>query len=302
VTAPRRRRPTRAPFGRALARWHATNRRDLPVRRVAEPWPILVAEVMSQQTQIERIGPAWERFVGRWPEPHGLAVAETRDLLRAWAGLGYNRRALALREAARTIVREHGGQVPDTVPELERLAGVGPYTARAVAASAFGVPVAPLDVNVRRVVGRVVGEAVSPGRLQDTADELVSRDDPRAWVDAVMDLAATVCTARAPRCAACPLAGMCRSAGSVAAPVRAAASSATPFPRTNRWLRGRLLAAVRDAPADGWVDAPDGLGEHDRDAVLAALRGLEQDGFVEFRDGRTRLVSDQLVRLSNPAR
>ena len=284
---------TRESFSRTLLAWHAGARRDLPVRHATEPWPILVAEVMSQQTQIERIGPAWERFVGLWPEPRELAAAETRDLLRAWAGLGYNRRALALREAARTIVREHRGRVPDTVPELERLPGVGPYTARAVAASAFGVPVAPLDVNVRRVVGRVVGEAVPPGRLQDCADGLVSRDDPRAWVDAVMDLAATVCTARVPRCAACPLAGMCRSTGSIAEPVRATTSSATPFPRTNRWLRGRLLATVRDAPAGSWVDAPDGLGEHDRDAVMAALRGLERDGFVEFRDGRARLAADR---------
>ena len=288
----RRRSLSRAGFSRALLTWHSGARRDLAVRRAAEPWPILVAEVMSQQTQIERIGPAWTRFVGRWPEAGRLAAADTRDLLRAWAGLGYNRRALALRQAAQSIVREHGGQVPGTVPELERLPGIGPYTARAVAASAFGVTVAPLDVNVRRVIGRVVGEAVSPGRLQDTADGLVSRDDPRAWVDAVMDLAATVCTARAPRCATCPVARMCRSAGSIAEPVAATTSSATPFRRTNRWLRGRLLAAVRDAPADSWVDAPDGLGEHDRDAVLAALRGLELDGFVEFRDGRARLASD----------
>jgi A/G-specific adenine glycosylase len=290
---PSRRPPTPSGFNRAIAAWHVTTRRDLAVRRAAEPWPILVAEVMSQQTQIERIGPAWTRFVGRWPDPRGLAAADTRDLLRAWAGLGYNRRALALREAARTIVREHGGRVPGTVAELERLPGIGPYTARAVAASAFGVPVAPLDVNVRRVMGRVVGDAVPPGRLQDAADGLVSRSDPRAWVDAVMDLAATVCTVRAPRCATCPLAAMCRSAGSITDPVRAPTSSATPFARTNRWLRGRLLAAVRDAPADGWVDAPDGLGEHNRDAVLAALRGLERDGFVEFREGRARLASDQ---------
>ena len=302
MTTSRPRPPTRARFSRAIAAWHVSTRRDLPVRHATEPWPILVAEVMSQQTQIERIGPAWERFVGRWSEPSGLAAADTRDLLRAWAGLGYNRRALALREAARTIVREHGGRVPGTVPELERLPGVGPYTARAVAASAFGVPVAPLDVNVRRVVGRVVGEAVPPGRLQDAADELVSLDDPRAWVDAVMDLAATVCTARAPRCAVCPLAGMCRSAGSIGEAARsgtAAGSRATPampptpFRRTNRWLRGRLLAAVRDAPAGSWVEAPDGLGEHDRVAVLAALRGLERDGFVEFRDGLARLASDR---------
>jgi A/G-specific adenine glycosylase len=308
---PRTRPPTRARFGRAIAAWHVTTRRDLPVRRATEPWHILVAEVMSQQTQVERIGPNWERFVRRWPAPRELAVAGTRDLLRAWAGLGYNRRALALREAARTIVREHAGRVPDTVPELERLPGVGPYTARAVAASAFRVPAAPLDVNVRRVVGRVVGEAVPPGRLQDAADGLVSRDDPRAWVDAVMDLAATVCTARAPRCAACPLAGMCRSASLMGEAARTSSTTATeatpalpatPFIRTNRWLRGRLLATVRDAPAGSWVDAPDGLGDHDRDAVLAALRGLERDGFVEFRDGSRATRGRPTVRLSNPAR
>ena len=117
-----------------------------------------------------------------------------------------------------------------------------------------------------------------------------------------MDLAATVCTARAPRCAACPLAGMCRSAGSIGQSARSRTAPAcratpatppTPFRRTNRWLRGRLLAAVRDAPAGSWVDAPDGLGEHDREAVLAAMRGLEHDGFVEFRDGRARLASDR---------
>ena len=294
MTMLRKQPPTRARFGRAIAAWHGTTRRDLPVRRATEPWPILVAEVMSQQTQIERIGPAWERFVGWWSAPSGLAAADTRDLLRAWAGLGYNRRALALREAARTIVREHGGRVPGTVRELERLPGVGPYTARAVAASAFGVPVAPLDVNVRRVISRVVGEVVPPAGLQDAADGLVSRDDPRSWVDAVMDLAATVCTARAPRCAACPLAEMCRSAGSISEPVgKPVSTSATPFRRTNRWLRGRLLASVRDAPAGSWVDAPDGLGEHDREAVLAAMRSLEDDGFVEFRDGRARLASDR---------
>ena len=309
VTTPRTRPPTRARFGRAIAAWHVTTRRDLPVRHATEPWPILVAEVMSQQTQIERIGPAWERFVGRWPEPSELAAAETRDLLRAWAGLGYNRRALALREAARTIVREHGGRVPGTVPELERLPGVGPYTARAVAASAFGVPVAPLDVNVRRVVGRVVGEAVPPGRLQDAADGLVSRDDPRAWVDAVMDLAATVCTARAPRCAACPLAGMCRSAGSIGR--RAARATAPRRPRRHRRRRSggptagcavacsRRSATRRRAagsmPRTGWASTT-------ATAVLAALRGLERDGFVEFRDGRARLAVRPAVRLSNPAR
>jgi A/G-specific adenine glycosylase len=290
---PSSRRPTRAAFNRALLAWHRTHGRDLTVRRTNDPWAILVAEVMSQQTQIERIAPAWERFIARWPDATSLANAGTRDLLRAWAGLGYNRRALALREAARAVVRDHGGKVPSNLAALERLPGVGPYTARAVAASGFSVPVAPLDVNVRRVVRRVIGGEPSAKHLQAEADGLVERRDPRAWLDGVMDLAATVCTARAPRCTECPLRSMCvahTTGGELSA--KAARPKAQRFTSTNRWLRGRLLAAVREAPSGAWVHAPDGLGVHDRGAVLAALRGLERDGFVELRDGRARLAPD----------
>ena len=285
--------PTRAAFGRALFAWHADHRRDLVVRRTSDPWAILVAEVMSQQTQIERMGPIWVRFVGHWPDPAALATAGTRDLLQAWAGLGYNRRALALREAARTIVRDHDGRVPRSVDALERLPGVGAYTARAVAASAFGLPVAPLDVNVRRVIGRVIGSEMPSRELQSTADALVARRDPRGWLDAVMDLAATVCTPRAPNCAACPLRRMCAmSSSGVEARTRSARLPAPRFSSTNRWLRGRLLATIREAPPGTWVEAPEQLGEHDRAAVQTALRGLERDGFVEIRDRRARLRAD----------
>ena len=121
-----------------LFRWHQARRRPLQIREAANPWQVLVAEVMSQQTGIERVGPAWRRFVDRWPTPADLAEAGTHELLAAWAGLGYNRRALALRECARTIVADHGGRVPATVAELDALPGIGPYTARAVAATAFG--------------------------------------------------------------------------------------------------------------------------------------------------------------------
>ena len=124
----------------------------------------------------------WRRFVDRWPSPGDLAGAGTQELLAAWSGLGYNRRALALRDAARTIVAEHGGRVPSTIDALEALPGIGPYTARAVAAAAFGVPVAPLDVNVRRVVSRVLGVPASSPGLQAAADELVSRGGARSLV------------------------------------------------------------------------------------------------------------------------
>jgi len=270
-----------------LFRWHKVHRRRLEIREASDPWQVLVAEVMSQQTGIERVGPAWRRFVDLWPTPAALAGAGTHDLLAAWAGLGYNRRALALRESARTIVAEHRGRVPATVRELERLPGVGPYTARAIAAAAFGVPVAPLDVNVRRVVSRVLGIRSSSPDLQVLADDLVSRTDPGGWLDAVMDLASGTCTLRAPACDLCPIASLCASRGAVIAvePRRVGIS----FPRTTRWLRGRLVAAVTAAPVGTWVPLPERLGDHDADAIGLAVRGLERDGFLDVRRGAARV-------------
>jgi A/G-specific adenine glycosylase len=300
---------TRRRFTARLFRWHATSRRPLAIRDAESPWQVLVAEVMSQQTGIERVGQAWRSFVDRWPTPGHLAGAPTHDLLAAWAGLGYNRRALALREAARKIVADHGSRVPASVDALEGLPGIGPYTARAVAASAFGVPVAPLDVNVRRVVSRVLGVAPNSANLADAADALVSRAEPRRWVDAVMDLAALVCTPRTPSCDACPLAVACLSRSAVATsdaranggatggatigadanPVVARKPRTVPFPATSRWLRGRLLAAITSAPAGTWVPLPDTLGLHDAAAIEAAARALDREGFLDVRAGAARV-------------
>jgi A/G-specific adenine glycosylase len=278
---------TRRRFVARLFRWHADARRPLLIREAENPWEVLVAEVMSQQTGIERVGPAWRRFVDRWPTPHDLSEAGMHELLAAWTGLGYNRRALALREAARKIVAEHGGRVPATVAALDRLPGIGAYTARAVAAAAFGVPVAPLDVNVRRVVSRVLGiPSASPG-LQAAADDLVSRGEPARWVDAVMDLASGTCSPRAPHCNACPLASICASQGAVVASEPVART--VPFPATTRWLRGRLVAMINDVSPDTWVALPDRMGHHETDAITTAARGLERDGFIDLRSGEARL-------------
>jgi A/G-specific adenine glycosylase len=248
---------------------------------------VLVAEVMSQQTGIERVGPTWRRFVDRWPTPASFANAGTQGLLAEWAGLGYNRRALALREAARTIVADHGGSVPRTVEALEALPGIGPYSARAVAAAAFGVPVAPLDVNVRRVMSRVLGVPASSPGVQAAADGLVSREQPGRWFDAVMDLAAARCTPRAPACGSCPLQVMCASRDAVVAVEPKALGK--PFPATSRWLRGQLVATATAAPTGVWLPLPDRLGVHDREAIRAAATSLEREGFVEIRDDAVRI-------------
>lgn len=266
-----------------LFRWHRGHRRDLAVRSATDPWAILVAEVMSQQTGIERIEVPWRQLLARWPTPAALAAASTAELLRAWSGLGYNRRALALRAAAQQILDDHGGRVPRAVDDLARLPGLGPYTARAVAASAFGVAVAPLDVNVRRVVGRVTG---AEDGLQVVADMLVSPGQPRRWLDAVMDLATLVCRPE-PACSICPVATLCVSAGAASRP-----PVPRPSPRfraTRRWLRGRLVAAAVASHAE-WVAIPDGLGLHDAAAVAAALNDLQAEGFIRVDGDRMRVA------------
>lgn len=277
-------RPTRPGFVTRLFGWHETARRDLVIREASTPWEILVAEVMSHQTGIERVGPAWRRFVTLWPTPQSLADAPTPELLSAWSGLGYNRRALALREAARVITGEHDGQVPAGVEALDALPGIGPYTARAVAASASGVPVAPLDVNVRRVVSRVTR---TDGNLQEAADALVSPGEPRRWVDAVMDLATLVCTP-VPRCADCPLADICASAGAVES--RPPRAPSVHFPATRRWLRGRLVQLLTAAGGD-WVVLPDKLGSHGADAIGQAIKALVREGFAEAEAGQARICA-----------
>ena len=286
-------------FGVAVRDWYVRSGRHLELRDADSPWAVLVVEVMSQQTQIGRVGPYWRRFLDRWPTPAALATAPTRDLLEAWAGLGYNRRPLALRDAARRIAAEHGGEVPADVEALEALPGVGRYTARAVADNAFGLPVAPVDVNVRRVVSRVSG--VEGRAVQAEADRLIAASDPGPWVHATMDLAATVCIRRRPRCRDCPVAAICHSRGTDGEPPRdrsrttatavgSGVAPAAPFAATTRWLRGRILARLRETPDDAWTTFDGPIGSHDEAAVRLALDDLAAEGFVEVDGLRARLL------------
>ena len=274
-----------------MLEWYGSRARPLRIRATREPWAILVSEVMAQQTQISRVDQAWVTFMRRYPSPRALAQAPTAEVLRAWAGLGYNRRALNLQRAAATIEAEHGGRVPADVATLETLPGIGPYTARAVAAIAFGQRVAAVDTNVRRVVERVVGEPLAPRARQTEADAWVDRDDPATWTHASMELGATVCTSRQPRCDRCPVAAWCASAGQVETTVRTSRQR-VPFERTTRWLRGRIIERLRDADDGAWERLPGSIGGHDDAAVAAAVESLERDGLLECGpDGAVRLPS-----------
>ncbi|MEX2211605.1 MAG: A/G-specific adenine glycosylase [Gaiellaceae bacterium] len=225
-----------------LLTWFGEHARDLPWRRTPDPYAILVSEVMLQQTQVERVVPRYLAWLERWPTTAALAAASPADVIRAWQGLGYNRRALNLHRAAR-VVAERGW--PDDLTELP---GVGRYTADAIRAFALGEPVLPEDTNVRRVQART-GHRFGPECGQ-----------------ALMDLGATVCLARVPRCNVCPLADACPSRGRRYEPLR----KQSPFEGSFRQRRALALRAVAagEQPAD--------------DEAVAALA---RDGLVELRAG-----------------
>jgi A/G-specific adenine glycosylase len=280
---------------RVLA-WFAEAGRDLPWRATRDPYRVLVAEVLAQQTQAARAAAAWPRFLERFPDVATLAAAAPAEVLRAWQGLGYNRRALALHRTARAV-EERGGW-PDTVEELAALPGIGPYTARAVACFALEHRVAPVDTNVARVLARSLAGAdpaqLTPAARQRLADLAMPEGQPWAWSSALMDVGALHCRPR-PRCQGCPLAPSCRwrALGPDAPPPRPRAQA--PFATSDRRWRGAVVRAL--------AGAPDGL---DRaalaDAVQAAaadrpagwfealLQRLEAEGMVATgADGRLRL-------------
>jgi A/G-specific adenine glycosylase len=244
---------------------------------------------MSQQTRIGRVGTALPEFLARFPDVASLAAASAADVVRAWGGLGYPRRALALRDAARVMVERHDGRLPRDVTELEALPGIGPYTARAVAATAFDVPVTALDVNARRVIGRVLGGAPLPGPVapgvQAQADALAPTGSAADWNHALMDLGAQVCRV-VPDCPACPIRRWCAYAAGArphgtASRVRRAG---TPFHATNRYVRGRVLALLREAPPGTWTTLDAGTFALGPERIDQAARELATDGLIELRD------------------
>ena len=288
---------TYAPIRWAVLEWFRANGRPLAFRATSDPWAILVSEFMAQQTQAARAAEAWERYLVEFPTPAALAEASPADALRAWRGLGYNRRALSLRAAAREIVARHGAQVPSDLEALDALPGVGPYTARALAALAFGQRLGAVDTNVRRVLGRALfDEAPSVAELQATADAIVPADRPGVWTHSLMDVGATSCRPRNPRCLDCPVQPWCRYAArsaSTAANGRTAiaprqtrvASRGPQFEATSRWLRGRILDRLRDASPGAWVTFGGGIGEHGPDAVATALMRLAAEHLLDLREG-----------------
>ena len=279
---------------RRLLAWYALEHRDFPWRRTGDPYAVLVSEVMLQQTQAARIVERFPRFMARFPTAEVLAAAPSGEVLAEWAGLGYNRRALALQRAV-AAVAERGW--PDDVDGLEALPGVGPYTARAVASLAFGRRAGVVDTNVRRWLIRRFGTADAPGALQSLADDLATAGPDAAaaeWTHATMEFGAAICRPRAPRCDACPIAAGCPSRD---------AAAAVPVPRqaplhgSDRAYRGAVVRLLADA--DGHALPVMELRRRTAGARIGPvlddggwnriLSALEVDGLVHRRPGVVRL-------------
>ena len=267
-----------------LLAWFAANRRDLPWRHTRDPYRILVSEVMLQQTQVDRVVSYYDRFLERFPTVEGLAVAPTADVIQAWAGLGYNRRAVNLQRTAQAVINDHGGRFPRDVVALRDLPGIGAYTAGAVACFAFEQDVGFIDTNMRRVIHRLFAGVdvpvlrISEREIVALAARLVPPGRGWEWNQGLIEFGALQCTARRPACVVCPLQADCLAYPAIQSAIAdlpkgasAAKKREAPFAGSNRYYRGRVLAHLRDAR-----EATDNAG-----IPLRALGPLVRDGFSD---------------------
>jgi A/G-specific adenine glycosylase len=289
---------------RGLLAWGAEHGQDFPWRDARNPYWALVAAVCSQQTQMSRVFPLWERWTAAFPTIEDLAASDTATVLRVWEGAGYPKRALALRETALRCIAQHGGELPRDPEALLALPGVGPFTAAIVQCFGFGDDGAAVDTNVVRVLGRLVHGDVQPAletpapAIRAAAERLLPPGDAGAWNAAMMDYGARVCVPK-PKCDVCVLASMCEArskfaAGALATPVRAQSR----YDGSNRMWRGRIMRALR-ARDDGRVRTSMLLRDlaHDEGEVAtvrAMLRALCDEGFAWQRAGWCGLGSESL--------
>lgn len=288
----------------ALLAWFQSEGRDLPWRRTRDRWAVLVSETMLRQTQANRVAERFPVLLAAFPSPSALAEAPLERVLSHWEGLGYYRRARDLWRSAQVIVEHHDGVVPGELQALLALPGVGRYTARAVVAFADGLSIGPVDTNVRRVLSRWAGRALSLAEAEAASDQLCQGEDPWSWNQAVMELGACCCTARAPRCNACPLLARCPSAGRTER-VRIRTRQPSPFAGSDRQGAARLLRALLRGPVglDELASVTGFAGDAERARRVAAR--LLADGMAVEHEGRLivagRPDGDRLVPGARPA-
>ena len=279
-------------FVEIVRSWWSESARDLPWRHTRDPWAIVVSETMAQQTQVARVVPAWHRFLDRFPTVEDAASASPADVIAAWDGLGYNRRAVHLHSCAVRIVADHNGNFPETLAELLALPGVGPYTARAILVFAFDEDVAVVDTNVGRVLARVEGRTFTPASAQSFADSLVPEGAGWEWNQALLDFGATICTKRKPKCSTCSAIARCSWSGVGVDPAVGSAAvnrGQSRFAGSDRQGRGRLVAALRRGAVSvdeledvmGWTD--------DKARVQRIVEAVIADGLAVHEGREYRL-------------
>jgi len=269
-----------ATLRRLVLSWYRSSGRGLPWRRTRDPYRVLVSEVMLQQTQVSRVLPAYRRFLRRFPTLRALSGAPLGDVLREWSGLGYNRRARDLHRIART----HTSGLPRTVAALDALPGIGAYTSAAVACFAFDEPTAFADTNIRRVLGRAILGRTATDREAVALDaRFRSKRQNARWHHALMDIGATICIAKGPRCDVCPIRGVCDYDGVDAPPQR----KQSPFASSDRRIRGAIVRRLAASTPGVKVET---LRRGIKDARVPRLvRALAREGLVEVSSGRVRL-------------
>ncbi len=270
--------------------WASTTIRELPWRTTRDPWGVLVSEVMSQQTQVGRVAEKWPLFMERFPTPASCAESPLGDVLQLWQGMGYPRRARNLHQCAAAIVEL--GEFPHDLEALLSLPGIGPYTARAVLAFAFGRDVGVLDTNVGRVLARVGGRSLSASEAQTLADDLVPAGESWLWNQAMMDLGGTVCTSRVAHCEECPLADVCSWRGNPVTPDPARTSAGVSRPQakfegSRRQARGLLLKRLSQGTVR-IVDVPE-VVNREPSTAQHVVDGLVSDGLC--------VVEGDIIRL-----
>lgn len=296
-----------------LVRWYRSAKRDLPWRRTTDPYAIWVSEVMLQQTTVAAVIPYWERFLQRFPDTASLAVSREEDVLALWSGLGYYRRAQALRRGAIAVMERHGGRVPEETDALLGLPGIGRYTAGAIASCAFGRETPVVDGNVKRVLSRLFairgGESAAAERAYwSIAETLVRGASPGDLNQAVMELGATVCTPHAPRCERCPVSSWCRALAlgrPTAFPARKQPGPVRVVLVAISWIerRGRVLLERRqpDGPLRGAWDLPAAVivpGETPGRAIVrtsSARHGLHLRAGPMLLRARHSILASRLV-------
>ncbi len=299
-----------------LIAWYRDNARDLPWRRTRDPYRILVSEVMLQQTQVDRVIPKYFAFLDFFPTFEALAAAPTADVIRAWSGLGYNRRAVNLQRTAQAVVDEYGGKMPSDQVQLRDLPGIGPYTAGAIACFAFEQDVGFFDTNIRRVLHRVLigpelpKEQVTTRQLQSLADELVPQGEGYTWNQALMELGAVVCTSRKPACLTCPLQRHCAAFPAIQTviatlPKGTRKKKEEPFSGSMRFYRGRVIEALRELEDGESLDLQ-ALGQKVRDDfsdehliwLKDVVEGLTRDGLAQIAEEKATYDAEEITEIT----